>query len=72
MVYIILITYLQEVDATVKILEWFPEYVSENQTKGEYSIRSNDYKKILGIKIDSKLEFDDQVQGLYKKDNKKV
>ena len=29
-IYIIYIIYLQDVDATVKILEWFPEYVSEN------------------------------------------
>ena len=35
---------------------------------GEYIIKSSDYeRKLSGIKVDSKLHFDDQFQDLYKK-----
>ena len=65
-------TYLQDLDVTVKLFKWLFENFSENQTKGECSIKSSDYEKILAIKIDSKSQFEDQVQDLYKKANKKV
>ena len=39
---------------------------------GEYIIKNSDCKKLLDIKIDSKLRFDDHVQDLCKKANRKL
>ena len=39
---------------------------------GEYIIKCSDRKKLLGIKTDSKLRFDDQVQDLCKKAKREI
>ena len=54
-------------DATAKLFKWF----SDNQMKeihiGDSLIESSTCDKLLGIKIDSKLRFDDHIQELCKR-----
>ena len=54
-------------DATAKLFKWF----SDNQMKeihiGDSLIESSTCEKLLGIKIDSKLRFDDHIQELCKR-----
>ena len=39
---------------------------------GDYIIKCSDCKKLLGVKTDSKLSFDDQVQDLCKKAKREI
>ena len=81
-----LITSLQ--DATAKLLKWFRDNQTKGNTDkcyfllskdesseihiGDSIIESSTCEKLLGIKIDSKLRFDDHIQDLCNKANRKL
>ena len=81
-----LITSLQ--DATAKLLKWFRDNQTKGNTDkchfllskdesseihiGDSIIESSTCEKLLGIKIDSKLRFDNHIQDLCNKTNRKL
>ena len=81
-----LITSLQVVAA--KLFKWFSDYEMKGNTdkchllqskdesseihKGDSIIEISTRKKLLGIKIDLKLPFDDHIQDLFSKTNRKL
>ena len=81
-----LITSLQ--DAAAKLFKWFSDNQMKGNTDkchlllrkdesseihiGDSIIESSTCEKLLGIKIDSKLHFDDHVQNLCNEDNRKL
>ena len=73
-------------DASARLLKWFSDSQMKGSTDechllskdksqeidiGESISKSNDCKKLIGVKIDSKLRFDDHVQDLSRKSNRK-
>ena len=75
-------------DAAAKLFKWFSENQMKGNTDtchlllskdesseihvGNYIIESSTYEKLLGIKIDSKRHFDDHIQDLCNKANRKL